>query len=138
VQNLAYDEGLQRWFLGVYRGTKPAFPNYLLFAVDARTPPKPGPLIGVPGPGGEGTEQGSLLALAEDGLADSATGLRGWNKKADVGLQPVGHGLYYLCVNSGSRGRQSADIVLHRWSGDPSAPFAPATKAERDRMISMD
>jgi hypothetical protein len=39
VQNLAYDEGQQRWFMGVYQGKKPSFPNYLLFAVDARAKP---------------------------------------------------------------------------------------------------
>jgi hypothetical protein len=46
--------------------TKPSFPNYLLFAVEARTPPILGDLVGVPGPGGRGTEQGLLLAFAED------------------------------------------------------------------------
>src|SRR5690606_2427965 len=68
VQNLAYDEALQRWFMGVYKGAKPSFPNYLLFAVDARTAPVLGDLVGVTAPGGQGVEQGLLLALAEDGL----------------------------------------------------------------------
>ncbi len=130
VQNLAYDEGLQRWFMGVYKGTKPAFPNYLMFAVDARTAPMPGDLVGVPGPGGKGTERGQLLALAADGLADPATGIRGWNQKADVGIQPVGHGLFYLAVGSGTKGRQSGRITLHRWTGMPAAPFAPAAAAD--------
>jgi hypothetical protein len=39
VQNLTYDETLQRWFMGVYQGQKPPFPNYLLFAVEAREQP---------------------------------------------------------------------------------------------------
>ncbi len=130
VQNLAYDEGLQRWFMGVYKGTKPAFPNYGMFAVDARTAPVPGDLIGVPGPGGRGTERGPLLALAADGLIDAATGLRGWNQKADVGLQPVGRGLFYLAVGSGTKGSQTGKITLHRWTGTPAAPFAPATAAD--------
>src|SRR4051812_2191197 len=82
VQNLAYDETQQRWFLGVYKGTKPAFPNYLMFAIDARTPPAPGDLVGVPGPHGRGAERGLLIALAADGLRDPATGIRGWNQKA--------------------------------------------------------
>ncbi len=136
VQNLAYDEASQRWFLGVYKGTKPSFPNYLLFAVDARTRPVRGDLIGVPGPGGQGTEQGLLLALADDGLRDPATGIRGWNQKADVGLQPVGHGLFYLGVGSGSKGKQTADLMLHRWTGRPSAPFVPATPADLAKLAS--
>ena len=130
VQNLAYDEAQQRWFLGVYKGTKPSFPNYLLFAVDARTPPTSGDLIGVPGPGGKGSERGLLLALADDGLADAATGIRGWNQKADVGLQPVGHGLFYLAVNSGTRGKQTGNLTLHRWTGTPAAPLVTATPAD--------
>lgn len=133
VQNLAYDDAQQRWFLGVYRGTKPTFPNYLLFAVDARTAPTLGPLAGVPGPGGHGQEQGLLLSLADDGLHDQATGLRGWNQKADVGLQPVGGGWFYLCTQSGPRGKQTADLTLVRWTGSPSAPFVPVTPAELSR-----
>ena len=130
VQNLAYDEGRQRWFMGVYKGTKPAYPNYTLFAVDARTTPTRGELIGVPGPGGRGTEQGLLLALADDGLKDAKTGIRGWNQKADVGLQPVGRGLFYFAVNSGTRGAQTGDLTLQRWTGAPTAPFTPATSAD--------
>ena len=137
VQNLAYDEEQQRWFMGVYKGTKPAFPNYLMFAVEARTPPTLGDLDGVPGPGGKGIERGLLLALAADGLADAATGLRGWNQKADVGIQPVGGGLFYLAVNSGTRGKQSGSVTLHRWTGTPAAPLVPATPADLKRPTGL-
>ena len=133
VQNLAYDEASQRWFMGVYQGAKPAFPNYLLFAVDARTPPVRGDLIGVPGPGGKGTEQGWLLALADDGLKEATTVIRGWNQRADVGFQPVGHGLFYIAVNAGTKGKQTCDLTLQRWTGVPAAPFAPATAADLAR-----
>ena len=133
VQNLSYDEGQQRWFMGVYQGKKPQFPNYLLFAVDARTPPTLADLVGVPGPNGHGTEQGLLLALADDGLKDAATGIRGWNQKADVGSQPIGRGLFYLCVNSSSPGKQTADLTLYRWTGAPSAPFVRATIADLEK-----
>ena len=133
VQNLAYDEAQQRWFMGVYKGIKPSFPNYQMFAVEARTQPKLGELAGVPGAGGRGSERGMLLALAADGLADSATGIRGWNQKADVGLQPIGHGLFYLAVNSGTRGKQTGEIKLHRWTGEPKAPFVSATAVDLKR-----
>ena len=53
VQNLSYDPALQRWFLGMYQGKKPAFPNYLLFAVDALEKPVRRDLVGVPGPDGK-------------------------------------------------------------------------------------
>ncbi|WP_116811160.1 hypothetical protein [Steroidobacter cummioxidans] len=130
VQNLSYDDSLQRWFLGVYQGKKPSFPNYLLFAVDARTPPKAGFLVGVPHRDGKGWEQGQLLTLADDGLRDAATGVRGWNQKADVGFQPVGQQLFYLSVNSGGKGAQSADLTLMRWTGDANQPFIPVTSEQ--------
>ncbi|MFT9090150.1 MAG: hypothetical protein ABF479_03960 [Gluconacetobacter sp.] len=126
VQNLAYDPFLRRWFLGVYQGSKPAFPNYRLFAVDAAATPGLTDLVGVPGPGGKGWEKGWVLPLASDGLVDDATGIRGWAQKADVGFQPIGGGLYYLVRNSGEKGRQTADLTLMRWTGEAARPFEPA------------
>ena len=133
VQNLSYDPTMKRWFLGVYRGKKPSFPNYLLFAVDARAQPARGDLAGVPRPGGKGWERGMLLPLAADGLKDPATDISGWNQKADVGFQPVGHGLFYVSANSGSKGRQTADLTLMRWTGDPQKPFVAASAEDLRR-----
>jgi len=134
VQNLAYDEASKRWFMGVYQGQKQTFPNYLLYAFEARERPMSGDLAGVPGPGGKGWEQGRLVALADDGLKDAATGVRGWNQKADVGLQPIGDGLFYVAVNRKIDGRQTADLTLMRWTGDARAPFIAATDRERDAL----
>jgi len=134
VQNLAYDAAQQRWFLGVYKGIKPTFPNYRMFAIDARTQPVLGDLVGVPGPGGQGTERGLLLALAPDGLTDAATGIRGWNQKTDVGIQPIGHGYFYLAVNSAVHGKQTADLTLYRWTGAPASPFTGVQPAELDQI----
>jgi hypothetical protein len=127
VQNLAYDPALQRWLMGVYQGKKEPFPNYLLFAVDAREQPVMADLVGVAGSGGTGWEQGLLLGLADDGLEDPATGIRGWRQKADVGLQPLGRDLHYLAANSSKDGQQTADLTLMRWTGDARQPFLPAT-----------
>ena len=134
VQNLSYAEDQQRWFMGVYPGKKPGFPNYGLFAIDARTQPTRGDLVGVPGSDGKGWEQGLLLRLAADGLEDPATGIRGWNQKADVGSQPVGQGLFYLAMNAKSEAGQTADLALMRWTGDAREPFAPVTARERDAL----
>ncbi|MDB5455788.1 MAG: hypothetical protein JWP92_1373 [Caulobacter sp.] len=135
VQNLSYDEAQQRWFMGVYRGQKPSFPNYGLFAIEARERPVLADLIGVPDPGGKGWEQGQLLKLADDGLKNAATGVRGWNQKADVGSQPVGHGLFYFSVNAKSEGLQTADLTLMRWTGDAQKPFVPVRAEDlRDPM----
>ena len=134
VQNLTYDAGLRRWFMGVYQGKKPAFPNYLMFAVDAQASARLGDLVGVPGPRGKTWESGRLLPLAADGLRDPRTGLRGWNHKADVGIQAVGDGLFYLATNSGERGRQTGVVNLMRWTGDAERPFAPALDADVRRL----
>ncbi len=132
VQNLAYDDAQQRWFLAVkpYTAPKPAFPHYRMFAIEARTTPVRGALLGVPAPGGNGTEQGLLLALAADGLKHDATGIRGWNQEADEGLQPIGHGLFYVAKGSGPKGKQTADLILLRWTGDAARPFVPASSAD--------
>lgn len=52
VQNIAYDADMERWFMGVYQGEKPQFPNYQLFAVEAATRPVMSDLVGVPSPAG--------------------------------------------------------------------------------------
>jgi hypothetical protein len=111
--------------MGVYRGKKKFFPNYQLFAVEARTQPVMGDLVGVPGAGGDGWEQGQRLDLADDGLKDPATGVRGWNQKSDVGFQPVGRGLFYLSASSGDKGAQTSDLTLMRWTGDAQQPLVP-------------
>jgi hypothetical protein len=75
--------------------------------------------------------QGPLLTLAEDGLQDASTGVRGWNQKGDVGFQPVGQGLFYLSVSSGGKGAQTADLTLMRWTADVNQPFVPVNTKER-------
>ncbi|MGY0505617.1 hypothetical protein [Luteimonas sp. e5] len=127
VQNLAWDQSMKRWFLGVYAGRKEGFPNYTLFAIDAMQAPTMADLVGVPGADGTGWEQGLLLQLADDGLEDPATGIRGWHQKADVGFQPMGRGLFYIATDVGGHGWQGARLTLHRWTGDPEAPFVPVS-----------
>ncbi|MNV12511.1 hypothetical protein D3C71_1031180 [compost metagenome] len=131
VQNLAYDAAQQRWFMGVYQGKKSSFPNYLMFAVDAHAAPLRGDLVGVRAQDSAQWEQGSLLPLADAGLKDASTGIRGWNQKADVGLQPVGEGLFYLVENFKKEGKQSATLQLMRWTGDAHQPFVAATAQDQ-------
>jgi hypothetical protein len=121
VQNLEYDRWSERWFLGVYAGSKPSFPNYTLFTVDATVAAESGPLLGVPG------ERGALLRLADDGLWDPITGIRGWYQKADVGIESLGDGLFYLSRASAVGRLQTSDLTLCRWTGDRARPFEPVT-----------
>ena len=131
VQNLAYDAAQQRWFMGMYQGRKASFPNYLMFAVDAHAAPARGDLVGVHAQDFGQWEQGQLLPLADAGLKDADTGIRGWNQKADVGLQPVGDGLFYLVENSRNEGKQSATLQLMRWTDDAKQPFVAATAQDQ-------
>jgi RNA polymerase sigma factor (sigma-70 family) len=73
----------------------------------------------------QGLGAGELMALADDGLKDAATGVRGWNQKADVGFQPVGHGLFYVSANAKIEGKQTADLTLMRWTGDAAEALRP-------------
>jgi hypothetical protein len=116
VQNLEYDESGRRWLMGVYRGTKPSFPNYTLFAIEDAARPVLTELTGT-------GERGLLLPLAGDGLRDAATGVRGWFQKADVGMASLRGGFFYLAVNSATNGRQTADLSLYRWVGGAGTPF---------------
>jgi hypothetical protein len=120
VQNLAFDASSDLWLMGVYPGTKIAYPNFTLFAVDAATTPRRSPLPArASGPVLE-------LTLADVGLEDPATGIRGWYRKADVGMKPLGGGLFYLSTDSIVLGLQTSDVELVRWSGSPTRPFVPA------------
>jgi len=122
VQNLAYDDFLHRWFMGVYAGAKPEFPNYGLYAVDAESDPVEGDITGT-------GDRGLLLPLADDGLLDPDTGVRGWYQKADVGIESLGDGLFYLARGgTTSAGQQSANLTLNRWTGDAQKPFVPITR----------
>lgn len=124
TQNLTYDSHQARWFMGVYPGTKPVFPNYGLFAVEARAVPRLRDLIGVHAAGKHGWERGRVLPLADDGEQDPRSGIRGWHQKADVGLQSLGDGLFYLVTNHANAGEQSASIVLTRHDRQSPRPFA--------------
>ena len=117
VQNLEYDAGLQRWFLAVYPGKKDQYPNYQLFAIDATAQPTLAPLRGLDG------EAGLLLPLAEDGLSDPETGLRGWNQNATVGFESLGDGLFFISTSTRAGGHGSI-LRLHRWTGEVDQPFA--------------
>lgn len=123
VQNLEYDPWLERWFMAVYPGSKPQYPNYEMFAVDAADPPTLETLQGLDG------EEGMLLPLAEDGLIDPATGIRGWWKDGSVGFQSLENGLFYISEAT-SQGGAGAILRLECWTGDAEEPFALVADGE--------
>ena len=111
VQNLAWDPESNRLLLAVYRGKKPQFPNYDLFAVSLDQTPTRGSLPGVP-------YLGSADRLRPD--------LPGWHFRwGSTGLCPAGEGLWYISENRKEpfSQRQSCTARLYRWKGETNAPF---------------
>jgi hypothetical protein len=126
VQTLEYDPDTRMWLIGAYAGTKNAFPNYTLFAVEASAPPQMGPLIGVPG-----GATGRTVPLADAGMTDPTTGIRGWRGHAPVGLESLGDGRFYV-VSAGTTTvngatKQTGTATMNRWTGNVPSPFTSAT-----------
>ena len=126
VQNLAYDPFTGYLLMAVYKGKKPSWPNYSLYAVDLTGKPFRTRLEGTP----YDTHRVWQLPLAADGLLDEASGIRGWNSRlGTTGLFPLGGGYYILSENYKGleTGIEGCRTLLMRWTGDPARPFAPAT-----------
>lgn len=121
VQNLCYDPFSGKMFMAVYKGSKPQYPNYPLFAVDMTRKPVRGVLKGV----SYDRSKHSLPFLSEDGLKDSATGITGWNfGLGSTGFCSLGGGLFYFSQNGRVNGSETCVARLLRWTGDSGDPFA--------------
>ena len=93
VQNLEYDAYTNRFLMAVYRGFKPEYPNYDLYAVDATVAPQVQDLQGL-------NEKGEVLTLAKAGKLHEASGVYGWNfPHGSTGLWAKGDGTYLISEN---------------------------------------
>ncbi|MFC9245551.1 hypothetical protein ACFT7S_16470 [Streptomyces sp. NPDC057136] len=127
VQNLEYDGHSGNWLMAAYKGTKPGFPNYTVFAVDGARKPVAGDIRGQQRP-----ERGLLLPLLRAGLHDAPTGTYGWavpGQYGQYGLVSLDDGRYYVArsgtVQDGGVTKQTARAELHTWTGATPSPFAP-------------
>ncbi len=119
VQNLEYDAFTGNWLLAVYRGAKPHFPNFDLYLADGAVAARQMKLLGDPA-----GRSGAVLALAQGGCLDSATGISGWYYPyGSTGMQSLGDGLFYLARPYSEAGLHSAKIALYRWTGQVEEPF---------------
>ena len=110
VQNLLYDSYTGRMYMAVYRGWKPQYPNYKLFALDMEQKPSRGRLEGVP------YQKGKVRLL------DSFCG---WHQgKGSTGICSMGDGCYYVGEPGKADGRQFCDFKLYEHSDSPAGPFA--------------
>lgn len=120
IQNLEYDPATHYWLAAVYKGRKPQYPNYSLYAFDGTKKARKEPLKGFDIP-----EKGYVLSLADAGLTDSETKLRGWNfPLGSTGLEALGGGYFYISKNGkDSEGRETCNLRLYRWNGRNDGPF---------------
>ena len=92
VQNLEYDKYTDSFFMAVYPGQKPEFPNYHLFAVDGRVAPQKKPLRGL-------QEEGLCLTLKQVGTPQHPE-VFGWRfSMGSTGLYAYGDGRYRISRN---------------------------------------
>ena len=113
VQNIEYDEDLKVWWLAVYAGSKPQFPNYNLFAIDGTVKPTKSALKGVPY-----INKGNVLTLWDKGEQDAKTGIRGWRfGVGSTGIAYLGKGMYYFSHNHSSNEGQGSNIRLYNIGG---------------------
>ena len=130
VQNMAYDSFTDCLYLAVYKGKKPEFPNYTLFAIPLVQKPFKAALKG--GRDSKRRLQLSLVRPEEpyfiNPMLDDATGISGWRFKwGSTGLCPLGKGLWYISENHRDRStkEESCTARLYRWTGNPDGPFVP-------------
>lgn len=117
VQNIEYDEDLKVWWLAVYAGSKPQFPNYNLFAIDGTVKPSKSALKGVPY-----IDKANTLTLWDKGEQDSKTGIRGWRfGVGSTGIAYLGKGMYYFSHNYGTDKGQGSNIRLYYVGGVESS-----------------
>lgn len=119
VQNLEYDPYSNQWFMAVYKGRKPAFPNYQLYAVDNSVKPSTKTLTGC------GGERGKVVELSKTGLHDEATGVYGWNfDYGNMGMQALGDGYFYFFhFDKTNKEKNSGWLELYRYKPETKKPF---------------
>lgn len=107
VQNLEYDEATGNFLMAVYRGCKPAWPNYDLYVIDGGKAPV-----------------NDRLTLLDNGTGEAAPGWRyPWGA---TGLCSLGDGYFYVSHEGGGGDLHHTRVVLSRWNGvDPLAEADP-------------
>lgn len=120
IQNLEYDGFTGHWFVTVYRGKKPQYPNYPMFMIDGSKAPAVGILAGQKAP-----EKGKLLTLVQDGVYHAPSGIYGWDfEYGQTGLFSFDDGTYYISHNGSTPdGLQNSTVYLYRWTGSRPIPF---------------
>lgn len=119
IQNLEYDPYTHYWFAAVYKGSKPQYPNYSLFAIDGTQKGVKQHLKGF-----EKAEKGIVVPLAKAGNHHAASNTYGWNFDASTGIESLGNGYFYISKGGKNKdGLQTCDIRMYRFTGNNDKPF---------------
>ena len=132
VQTISYFEEMNIWLLNCYKGSKPRYQNYSLFAVDADVKPELQLLKGQPTP-----TLGHVLSLYQDGEYDKKNNIYGWHSRyGQKGMAYVGSGLFYIVHPYQSWfGTQTAICYLNIWDPENGSPFSLAAGIGADFSI---
>lgn len=99
VQNMAYDEASRKLYLAVYKGKKPQYPNYSLFALDIDQEPYTAPLKDVP---------------YQEQEAEQLDVCDAWHFKwGSTGMYSLGDGRWYISENAKEDGVQVCNARLY-------------------------
>ncbi|MBQ7637696.1 MAG: hypothetical protein IJS90_02185 [Clostridia bacterium] len=115
VQNLEYSKKDRLLLMAVYRGKKPEYPNYDMFAVDLS---KPARFTGLSGTG----EKGDALTLFNAPSPESSEGISGFRfPYGQCGMQFLSGGELVCAAPVGEDGENAADLFA--FSFDPKNGF---------------
>ena len=119
VQNLEYDPATNLILAAVYPGRKEHFPNYPMFFIDCAKTPEKAVLAGL-------GEEGECISLAQIGLCDEKTGIRGSDfPHGSTGIISLGDGLFYFSEHYRTENGFGTVVRLYRF--DPEkVDFAEA------------
>ena len=122
VQNLEYDEVNKIWLMAVYRGRKPEYPNYGLYAIDAKAQPEMKPLKGV-----WYEKEGMVVELAKLGTRHAQSGVYGWDQDMGAtGLESLGNGQFYTSEVVRQEDLNGAEVKLYDFDPNQAEPFTLA------------
>lgn len=107
VQNLEYDPYTGKYFMAVYRGQKPEFPNPPMFAADAKVRPYKGILKDV-----YPETEGDILTPDSHGINGIDFGY------GDTGFAALGNGYYYISHHGNCSEGQYTNVKLYRLIDD--------------------
>ncbi|MGH2643180.1 MAG: hypothetical protein ACRDE2_04475 [Chitinophagaceae bacterium] len=120
IQNLAFDAYTGDFFVAVYTGTKPQFPNYNLFVINGHKKPVKAEITS-----NNTAIKVETLSLLPAGLDDPKTGIMGWYFKwGSTGLFPLGKGYFYISHNKKTDNQQATTIYKYKWVGNNKEAFA--------------